>query len=93
MQTLKTVFKKKKNYVIKLHENDNDNSDFKHVCMIAIFLLIRLLYLFIHSLNHLFKSIQIFVILTSLIDLVAVPSLIACCLLNLPLKLTFSQCL
>ena len=43
--------------VTESHEDDSDNSDFKHVCMIAVFLLVRLLYLFIHSLNHLFKSI------------------------------------
>ena len=75
----------------KSYENDNDDDDFKHVCIIIVFLLIRFLYLFIHSLDYLFRFIQILVILTDLIDLVVVPSLIACCLLNLPLKLTSSQ--
>ena len=92
MQTLKTVFKKKKNYVTELHENNNDDSDFKHACMIAVFLLIRLLYLFIHSLNHLFRSIQTLMMLTDLINFIVVPSSIACCLPNSPLKLIFSQC-
>ena len=77
--------------MIKLHENDNNNDDFKHACIIAVFLLVKLFYLFIHSLNHLFRSIQTLVILTNLIDLIAVPSLIICCLLNLSLKPTFSQ--
>ena len=92
MQTLKTVFKKKKSYMIKLHENDNDDNDFKHACIIAVFLLIKLFYLFIHSLNYLFKFIQTLVILVNLIDFIVVSLLIACCLLNLPLKLIFSQC-
>ena len=50
--SLKIVFKKKENYVIKSHENDNDDdSEFMHVCIIVIFLLIRLLYSLIHLLN------------------------------------------
>ena len=57
MQTLKIMFKKKKNYVIKSHENNSDNNDFKHVCIIAVFLLIRLFYLLIHLLNYSFKFI------------------------------------
>ena len=93
MQTLKTMFKKKENYVTKLHENDNDdNNDFKHACIIAVFLLIRFLYLHIHLLNYLFRSIQILTVFADLIDLVAVSSSIACCLPNLPLKPIFSQC-
>ena len=76
----------------KSHENDNDDDDFKHVCIIAVFLLIKLLYLLIHSLDYLFRSIQTLAVLMSLIDLVVMSSLITCCLLNLPLKLTFSQC-
>ena len=76
----------------KSHEDDSDDDDFKHVCMIAVFLLVRFLYLFIHLLNHLFKFIQTFVILADLIDLVVMSSLIACCLLNSSSKLTFSQC-
>ena len=92
MQTLKIIFKKKKNYVIKLHENDNNNNDdFKHVCTITVFLLIKLFYLFIHSLDYLFKFIQTLAMLASLIDLVVMSLLIACCLPNLPSKPTFSQ--
>ena len=64
---------------------------FKHVCMIAVFLLVRLLYLLIHSLNHLFRSIQILVILANFINLVAVFSSITCCLLNSSSKLIFSH--
>ena len=75
----------------KSHENDNDDDDFKHVCIIAVFLLVRFFYLLIHSLDYLFRSIQILMMLTDLIDLVAVPSSIACCLPNPPSKLTSSQ--
>ena len=78
--------------MIESHENNNDDNDFKHVCIIAVFLLVRLLYLFIHSLNYLFRFIQTLVVLTDLIDLIVMPSLIACCSLNLLLKSTFSQC-
>ena len=77
--------------VMKSHESDSGDDDSKHVYMIAVFLLIRLLYLLIHSLNHLFKSIQIFIMLADLIDLIVISSLIACCLLNSSLKLTFSH--
>ena len=78
--------------MIKSHENDNDDSDFKHACIIAVFLLIRLLYLFIHSLDHLFRFIQTLVIFTDFINLIAVPSSITCCSLNLSLKSTLSHC-
>ena len=77
--------------MIKSHENDNDDDDFKHVCMITVFLLVRFFYLFIHSLNHLFKFIQTLTVLTDLIDLIAVPSLITCCSPNPPSKPTSSQ--
>ena len=91
VNTENNVFKKK--YVIKSHENDNDNDDdFKHVCIITIFLLIKLFYLLIFSLNYLFKFIQTFTMLTSLIDLIAVSSLIICCSSNSLLKSTFSHC-
>ena len=63
------------------HENDNDDdSEFMHACIIIIFLLIKLLYLLIHSLNHLLQSIQFYSVLVNLIDLTAVPSLTACCM-------------
>ena len=77
--------------MIKSHENDNDDSDFKHACIIAVFLLVRLFYLLIHSLDYLFRFIQTLTVLTDLIDLVVVPSSIACCLPNLSPKSTFSQ--
>ena len=79
--------------MIKSHENDNNDSDFKHACIIAVFLLVRLLYLFIHSLDYLFRSIQTLTVLADFIDLIAVPSSITCCLLNLPQKPTSSQCI
>ena len=92
MQTLKTIFKKKLNYVIKSYKNDsNDDNDFKHACIIAVFLLIKLFYLLIHSLNYLFRSIQTLTVLADLIDLVVVSSLIACCLPNLLSKSISSQ--
>ena len=65
--------------------------DSKHACIIAVFLLVRLLYLLIHSLNYLFRPIQTLAVLADLIDLIVMFSLIACCLLNLFLKLTFSH--
>ena len=74
---------------MKSHESDSDDDDFKHVCMIAVFLLIRLLYLFIHSLNHLFKLIQTLTMLTDLIDFIVILSLIIYCLSNSSLKSTF----
>ena len=74
------------------HEGDSDGSGSRHVCMIAVFLLVRLLYLLIHSLDHLFRPIQILAVLTDLINLVAVPPSIACCSLNPPPKPTLSQC-
>ena len=77
--------------MIKSHENDNDDDDFKHVCIIAVFLLVRLLYLFIHSLDYLFRSIQTLMMLAGLIDLVVVSSSITCCSPNSPLKPTPSQ--
>ena len=78
--------------MIKLHENDSNDSDFKHACITAIFLLVKLLYLFIHSLDYLFRFIQTLMILAGLIDLIVVSSSIACCLPNLSLKSTSSQC-
>ena len=73
------------------HENDNDDDDFKHVCIIVVFLLVRLFYLLIHSLDYLFRLIQTLAVLAGLIDLVVVPSLITCCSLNPPPKPTPSQ--
>ena len=75
--------------VIRSHESDSNDSDFKHACIIAVFLLIRLLYLFIHFLNYLFKFIQIFVIFADFINFIVISSLIVCYLLNLSLKLIF----
>ena len=76
----------------ELHESDSDDdSDFKHACTIAVFLLVRFFYLFIHSLNYLFKSIQTFIILVNFINFIVIFSLIAYYLLNLFLKSTFSH--
>ena len=77
--------------MIRSHEDDNDDDDFKHACIITIFLLVKLLYLLIHSLDYLFRSIQILTVLADLIDLIAVSPLITCCSPNLPLKPTLSQ--
>ena len=64
--------------VIRSHKDDNDNDDeFMHVYIIVIFLLIRLFYSLIHSLNHLFQFIQFYSMLTNLINFVAMSSLIA----------------
>ena len=61
------------------HESDNDDdSEFMHVCIIVVFLLIRLLYSLIHSLDCLLWFIQFYSVLADLIDLAAVPSLTAC---------------
>ena len=79
------------NVVTESHEGGSDGSGSRHACIIAVFLLIRLLYLLIHSLDYLFRLIQTLAILANLIDLVAVPSLIACCLPNLSQKLTLSH--
>ena len=78
--------------VTKSHKDDsNDDGDFRHACTIAVFLLIRLFYIFIHSLNYLFKSIQTFIMLANLINFVVIFSLIAYYLLNLFLKLILSH--
>ena len=78
--------------MIKSHKNDNDDdNDFKHACIITVFLLIKLLYLHIHLLNYLFKFIQTLAMLTNLIDFIVMSLSIACCLPNLSLKSTFSQ--
>ena len=73
------------------HEGGSGGGGSRHVCIIAVFLLVRLLYLLIHSLDYLFRPIQILVMLADLIDLVAVSSLITYCSSNLSLKLTFSH--
>ena len=78
--------------MMKSHEDDSDNDDSKHVCIIAVFLLVRLLYLLIYLLDYLFRSIQILTVLADFINLVVVSSLIACYLLNSSLKSIFSQC-
>ena len=77
--------------VTESHEGDNDDNGSKHVCIIAVFLLIKLLYLLIHSLDYLFRSIQTLTMLTDLINFIVMSSLIACCLSNLSLKSTLSH--
>ena len=60
----------------ELHENDSDDdSEFMHACIIVIFLLIKLLYSLIHSINCLFQFIQFYSVLTNFINLTAVSSL------------------
>ena len=75
--------------VTESHEGDSGSSDFKHVCIIAIFLLVKLLYLLIHSLNYLFKFIQTLIMLANFINLIAMSSSITYCSLNLLLKSIF----
>ena len=70
-----------KHIVMKLYEDNNDDSsEFMHVCIIIIFLLIRLLYSLIHSLNHLLQFIQFNSMFINLINFIAVSSLITCCM-------------
>ena len=76
--------------VMKSHKSGSDDGDSKHACIIAVFLLVRFLYLFIHSLNHLFKSIQTLIVLINFIDFIVIFLSITCCLLNSSLKLIFS---
>ena len=71
------------------HESDSGDSGSKHACIIAVFLLVRFLYLFIHSLNYLFKSIQTLIMFTNFINFVIIFSLIIYCSLNSSLKLIF----
>ena len=78
--------------MMKPHEGGSGDDGSRHACMIAVFLLVRLLYLLIYSLDHLFRPIQTLTVLTGLIDLVVVPPSIACCSPNPPLKPTPSQC-
>ena len=59
-------------------DDSDDDGGFMHACTIVVFLLIRLLYSSIHSLDCLFQSIQFYSVLADLIDLAAVPSLTAC---------------
>ena len=73
------------------HGGGSGGGGSRHACIIAVFLLVRLLYLLIHSLDYLFRPIQTLVVLAGLIDLVAVPPSIACCSPNLPPKPTPSQ--
>ena len=76
---------------MKSHGGGSDGSGSRHVCIIAVFLLVKLLYLLIHSLDYLFRFIQIFMMLANLIDFVVMFSLIIYCLLNLFLKSIFSH--
>ena len=67
----------------ELHEGgSNGGSKFMHACTIIVFLLIRFLYLLIHSINCLFQSIQFYSVLMNFIDFAAVSSLTACCTQN-----------
>ena len=73
------------------HGGGSGGGGSRHACIIAVFLLVRLLYLLIHSLDYLFRPIQTLMVLAGLIDLVAVPPSIACCSPNPPPKPTPSQ--
>ena len=65
------------------HEDGSDGgSEFMHVCTIIVFLLIKLLYSLIHSINCLFQSIQFYSVLVNLIDLAVMSSLTACYMQN-----------
>ena len=72
------------------HRGDSDDDgDFKHVCTIAVFLLVKLFYLLIHLLNYLFKFIQILIMLINFIYFIIISSLIISYSLNSFLKLAF----
>ena len=65
------------------HEDgSNDDDEFMHACTIIVFLLIRLLYSLIHSLDCLLQSLQFYSVLVNLINLTAVLSLTAYCMQN-----------
>ena len=67
--------------MIEPHENDSDDDDeFMHACIIVVFLLIKLLYSLIHSLNHLLQSIQFYSVLINLINLTVMSSLTTYCM-------------
>ena len=75
--------------VTESHEDSSGDDDSRHACIIAVFLLVKLLYLLIHSLNYLFKFIQTLAMLVDFINFIVIFLLIAYCLLNLSLKLIF----
>ena len=61
------------------HEDSSDDgSEFMHVCIIVVFLLIKFLYSLIHLINYLFQFIQFYSMLMNFINLTAVSSLTAC---------------
>ena len=67
----------------KSHEGDSDDgSEFMHVCIIIVFLLIKLLYSLIHLINYLFQFIQFYSVLVNFINLIVIFSLTACCMQN-----------
>ena len=71
------------------HEDGSGDSGSKHVCIITVFLLVKLLYLLIHSLNYLFRFIQTFIMLANFINFVVIFSSIVYYLSNLFLKSIF----
>ena len=75
--------------VTESHEGGSGDGDSRHVCIIAVFLLIRLLYLLIYSLDYLFRFIQTFMMLANFINFIVISSSITCYLLNLSSKLIF----
>ena len=56
-----------------------DGGEFMHVCIIVVFLLIKLLYSLIHLINCLIQLIQFYLMLVNFINFTAVSSLTAYC--------------
>ena len=57
--------------MMESHEGGSDGgSEFMHACTIVVFLLIRLLYSSIHSLDCLLQPIQFYSVLADFIDLI-----------------------
>ena len=73
------------------HGGGSGGGGSRHACIIAVFLLVKLLYLLIHSLDYLFRPIQTLTVLADLINLVVMFLSIICCSLNSSLKLTLSH--
>ena len=67
--------------VTESHEDGSDDDDeFMHACTIVVFLLIRLHYSLIHSINCLFQSIQFYSVFVNFINLTVMSSLTAYCM-------------
>ena len=63
------------------HENNSDDNDkFMHVCIIIIFLLIKLFYSLIYSLDCLLQFTQFYLMFVNFLNLAAVFSLTVYCI-------------